>query len=394
MHARTWFLVSCAAISVIAGTGCDNKGTSPVAPDEFSAGSSSGSNPSTNAPPIITSVIASPPSILISETSTLSARVTDPDGDSVTCAWSLETGGELTPGGTTCTAVLRPTQVGTLRVRVQARDSRGASSAARTVEVAVGLTTRPIPPRPEPDPGPGPKPTPNPNPNPSPSPTPDPTPIPPPTTNRPPVVSISADPPSCTAPCAVKVKATASDPDGDPLTLTFGGCASGTAQGTYAESECQILSFAEVVASVTATDPSGASAQASIGIAGQGSQNHPPSVTLSTSADSCHPRPGAPCRITFTAQASDIDPGDTLTYTWSGCTKGSGTASADCLVSAPEEVHRQRDGARSCGRLGECQRAGAGRERRTQRRDGSQRHRLPSVSRRLPGRRERDRQRR
>lgn len=127
------------------------------------------------------------------------------------------------------------------------------------------------------------------------------------------------------------MRALAVDPDGDALTLAFSGCASGTFPGGTAEAACQVPSVATVVATVTATDSKGASAQASVSVQGQQTANQPPTVSVTPAADSCHPRPNAPCRVTFVAQASDPDPGEVLTYAWTGCTSGTATT-AECVV--------------------------------------------------------------
>jgi len=47
----------------------------------------------------------------------------------------------------------------------------------------------------------------------------------------------------------------------------------------------------------------------------------------------CAPQPGAPCTVDVVAQAVDPD-GDTLHYSWSGCTAGR-SERALCIVSAP-----------------------------------------------------------
>ncbi len=66
--------------------------------------------------------------------------------------------------------------------------------------------------------------------------------------------------------------------------------------------------------------------------------NRPPTVSI-LGGGSCHPsasgsRVGArSCSVAFRVEAQDPD-GDSLNYSWSGCTAGSGTT-ADCTIAAP-----------------------------------------------------------
>ncbi|HEX6737327.1 MAG TPA: hypothetical protein VF310_03535 [Vicinamibacteria bacterium] len=67
--------------------------------------------------------------------------------------------------------------------------------------------------------------------------------------------------------------------------------------------------------------------------------NSPPTVSLDYNggASGCHPRPLingiAPCLVEVRAVATDPD-GDPLTFSWTGCARGTGPQSA-CVVDAP-----------------------------------------------------------
>lgn len=87
---------------------------------------------------------------------------------------------------------------------------------------------------------------------------------------------------SCTpgpgAPCVLDVLAQASDPDGDPLTYEWSGCANGTA----ARATCTVQSPGPVVASVQVSDGRGHAVTATA--TGEGlaapNVNYPPSVRI------------------------------------------------------------------------------------------------------------------
>jgi hypothetical protein len=87
--------------------------------------------------------------------------------------------------------------------------------------------------------------------------------------NSPPVVTVRFEGPSgChprrladgVIPCSVDLRAEASDPDGDPLTFSWSGCAAGSA----AASSCRIDSPGSFVATVLVRDRHGAKARASV----------------------------------------------------------------------------------------------------------------------------------
>jgi hypothetical protein len=142
--------------------------------------------------------------------------------------------------------------------------------------------------------------------------------------NAAPQVTVTGGTP-CQAPCTVSFAAQATDPDGDPLTYAWTGCAAGTAT----TATCQATGLGTLTASVTVRDSWGASTDASKSVAI--TQVSPaPQVTLS-GATSCHPpSPTTPCTVPVTATATDPQ-NDPLTYAWSGCCSGTGTSSV-CTV--------------------------------------------------------------
>jgi PKD repeat protein len=126
--------------------------------------------------------------------------------------------------------------------------------------------------------------------------------------NRPPSVRAAADPGSGDAPLDVRFSAEGTDPDGDSLVYEWdfgdGGRAFG-AQATHRYS-----SPGDYDATVTVTDPDGATGTATVHVTVSG--NRAPSVTMT--AD---PQSGtAPLRVRFEAQGSDPE-GSSLTYRWS-----------------------------------------------------------------------------
>lgn len=115
------------------------------------------------------------------------------------------------------------------------------------------------------------------------TPTPEPTRVP--RANRPPVVSVSfPGAASChphPRPCAVTVRADASDADGDPLTYSWSGCAS----GTDAQADCRVTGPSAFDATVEVNDSRGGTARASATTRGE---NFPPNRVF---AETLPPQP-------------------------------------------------------------------------------------------------------
>lgn len=139
---------------------------------------------------------------------------------------------------------------------------------------------------------------------------------PPPPTNHNPSVLIVPNGTYCgPTPCSLHVRASASDPDGDPLSYSWSGCTGGSGS----EADCAVRSPDFYWATVEVRDGRGGAASDTVAIVGRntGGPNTPPTVSLSAPVTTCE----APCTITLTANASDAD-GDPLRYTWSGSAVG------------------------------------------------------------------------
>jgi hypothetical protein len=140
--------------------------------------------------------------------------------------------------------------------------------------------------------------------------------------------------PQAGQPCTLDVVAQAVDPDADPLTYEWSGCAS----GTLARATCVVERAGPVTATVIVSD--GHDHRVSAGATGEGLplENRPPTVAADFERTaSCTPEPGRPCTLDLLAVATDPD-GDPLMFEWSGCASGS-SPRASCQVSRPGPVY-------------------------------------------------------
>jgi cytochrome c len=190
-----------------------------------------------------------------------SSSGTDPEGQTLAYSWDFDDGGSAL--GQNPTHIYQ--QPGTYMAKVTVTDPDGSTG---TAEVEIIVTEAP---------------------------------------NRPPTVRASADPLSGNAPLDVRFSAEGTDPDGDALLYEWdfgdGGSAFG-AQATH-----RYLAAGTYDATVTVTDPDGATGTATVRVTVSG--NRAPSVTLT--AD---PQSGtAPLRVRFTANGSDPD-GGPLRYSY------------------------------------------------------------------------------
>ena len=129
--------------------------------------------------------------------------------------------------------------------------------------------------------------------------------------NRPPQVDAAADPARGGAPLVVHFQADGRDPEGMPLTYRWDFGDGGGAFG--AEATHTYRTAGSFTATVTATDPGGASATEEIEITVEDPPaNQPP--TVSAAAD---PQSGAaPLRVQFSSAARDVEDGTDLLVVW------------------------------------------------------------------------------
>ena len=246
--------------------------------------------PPTNGTPTV-SASCDPCDVAPGDEVTLRATASDPDGDPLTYAWSAPQGSF---SGATDGATARwtaPAQTGRVTIRVQVADGRGGTASA---DVAVEVT------------------------------------------NRAPTVSASCDPCDVAPGDEVTLRATASDPDGDPLTYAWSapqGSFSGATDGATARWTAPAQT-GRVTIRVQVADGRGGTASADVAVE---VTNRAP--TVSASCDPCDVAPGD--EVTLSATASDPD-GDPLTYAWSapqGSFSGA-TDGATARWTAPAQTGR------------------------------------------------------
>ena len=211
----------------------------------------------------------------------LTATASDPDGDELTYAWSAEAGrfSEATDAATTRWTA--PDEIGSVTIWVDVFDGQGGSASAEvTVDIA----------------------------------------------NRTPGVWASCDPCEIHRGGEVALTATASDPDGDPLTYAWSaptGAFDGPTDGATARWTAPD-EIGPVTIRVEVSDGQGGTASAEVTVE---VVNRTPSV--SASCDPCEIHRGG--EVALTATASDPD-GDPLTYAWSAAAGSFGEA-ADAVTA-------------------------------------------------------------
>jgi hypothetical protein len=144
-----------------------------------------------------------------------------------------------------------------------------------------------------------------------------------PESNRAPEIrSLSISPAVITLGGTAIVTVDANDPDGDQVFYRFdaagGSVTTDPAQPGRATYRNDGVARPSDQVRVTVTDSKNASASGVASVTLQG--NRAPTINLRTlvTERACHPQ----CALTVLANAEDAD-GDTLRYTWSGCTSGS-----------------------------------------------------------------------
>ncbi len=224
-----------------------------------------------NLPPMLATVTATPPIVSKGGAVTLQASAWDPDGDSLTYAWTAPAGWTLAPSGATATlgAPALPGASGVVTVTVS--DGNGAA-----VTGTVSVSTWP---------------------NQSPS-----------------IASVTASPAAVAKGGTIQLAASANDPDGDPLTYAWAPPPAGwtlSASGASATLTAPATPGATGVLSVQVEDGFGGTATGSVSVSTW--PDRPPTIaSLTGSPNPCFR--GAAMRLA--ASAADPD-GDSLAYAWS-----------------------------------------------------------------------------
>jgi PKD repeat protein len=138
--------------------------------------------------------------------------------------------------------------------------------------------------------------------------------------NRRPQVTLSG-PSSCHVPCTGTFSAIVSDPDNDPMTLTWDGC---TAGQTGREATCTLNSVGAGIVTLSVSDGVNAPVVREATLNGTNSAPSLQSLTLDGTGYCT-----VPCTATFRAVATDSD-GDAVVLAWSGCAEGQVGPVATC----------------------------------------------------------------
>lgn len=280
-----------AGVTLALLSGCGGGATLPAGPEG-------------NKAPQIQGITVDPPSVLPGATAMITVTASDPDGDRLLYAFRATNGTfSLPDANQPARAEYRNNGVvGADTITVTVSDSKNATTSSNANISIDQPTSGGTPtPNPNPTPSPNPTPTPGPAPNPTPASTPTPVPTPTPSANRPPTVSVAEA--SChprpSQPCTATLVAAGSDPDGDPISHMWSGCANGLAS----TSSCSVSGLGSVgVASVAVTDGKGGNATATANVVGT---NVKPTVVAGGSSCSSPLPNGANCTMSF--QVTDDD---------------------------------------------------------------------------------------
>jgi hypothetical protein len=204
-----------------------------------------------NHPPLVQSITLDPATVAPGGSASVLVSATDPDGDAIFCRYQADHGSiaakdpALTCAGASYVNDRGPEAGDT--VHVTATDSRNASaSASAPVRISQGISSTASP---------------------TPPPAPPPSPVP---QDSNPIVRVqgnggschpctSTTGNSCPMECSVPMTADASDPDGDQLSFTWSGCASGSGRSV----ECRVTGLGPFKATVSVSDGRGGEAMAS-----------------------------------------------------------------------------------------------------------------------------------
>lgn len=310
---RAFFGISSLAILVVALVfeACGGGGVNPVNPTA----------PSTNGPPSITNMAATPGIVAYGGTASVTATASSTDGSALTYTYTADHGHVI--GNGSIVSYQAPMSGTTDVVHVIVADAQGNATSGLGIglngnppvcgpSVPFGCVASPSP-TPTPSPSPSPTPAPHPTPNPAPTPTPGPTPTPAPTptpTPPPPTLSVSVSgggschPASPSSPCTVSMTANVNAQGGAaPLTTTYSW--SGCASGTSATAHCSVDIIGTVTGTVNVqvTDSLGRKATASANGSATGT-NVAPTITCSVFV---YGGLNYPAYFHFTASDSDSD---------------------------------------------------------------------------------------
>jgi hypothetical protein len=224
----------------------------------------------TNRNPQISSLTATPATVVTGGNSTIGCTASDPDGDALTYSW-IYTGGSISGSGNTVTWTA-PSTPGVYTVTVIVSDGKGGA-----VTRSISITT---------------------------------------TNHNPQISSLTATPTTVVTGGNSTIRCTASDPDGDTLTYSWiyaGGSISGSGNTVTWTAPS---AFGMYIVTAIVSDGKGGTATQSVSIAV--TNNNPPQISSLTATPTTVVTGG---NSTIRCTASDPN-GDTLAYSWT-CTGGS-----------------------------------------------------------------------